>query len=81
MPLLKSVAHTHSLSAVTIFLRQSKIVDAVQAIVNRKVSREKKLQESARLQAGRLQNFDIASETVLAQTVDDLQTQIRVTSL
>ncbi len=72
---------THSLGAVTIFLRQSNVVDAVEAIVNRKVSKEKKSQESARLQAERLQNFDIASETVLAQTVDELQTQIRVTSL
>ena len=72
---------THSLGAVTIYLRQSNVVDAVQAIVNRKASKEKKLQESARLQAGRLQNFDIASETVLANTIENLQTQIQVTHL
>jgi hypothetical protein len=70
---------TNSLGAVTNFLRQSNVVDAVEAIVNRKASKQKKSTESARLQAGRLQNFDVASETVLAQTVDDLQTQILVT--
>ncbi len=71
---------THSLGTVTSFLHQTNIVDAVEAIVNRKAIKEKKLMESARLQAGRLQNFDVASETVLAQTVNDLQTQILVTS-
>ncbi len=72
---------THSLGTITIFLRESNVVDAVEAIVHRKVSKEKKLQESARLQAGRLQNFNNASETLLAQTVEELQTQIRVTFL
>jgi hypothetical protein len=70
---------THSIGTVTLSLRQSHVVDAVEAIVHRKVSKQKKLQESARLQAGRVQNFDIASETVLAQTVNALQTQILVT--
>ena len=67
------------MGTVTIFLRQSHVVDAVEAIVHRKASKQKKLQESARLQAGRVENFDIASETVLAQTVNELQTQILVT--
>ncbi len=57
---------THSLGTVTSLLRHSNVVDAVDAIVNRKASKQKKLTESARLQAGRLQNFDVASETVLA---------------
>jgi hypothetical protein len=70
---------THSLGTVTSLLRHSNVVDAVDAIVNREASKQKKLTESARLQAGRLQNFDVASETVLAQTVNDLQIQILVT--
>jgi hypothetical protein len=72
-------APIHWVQIVTIFLRHSNVVDAVEAIVNRKASKQKKLTESARLQAERLQNFDVASETVLAQTVNDLQTQILVT--
>jgi hypothetical protein len=66
-----------SVGAITIFLRGTHEVDKLEAAANRKENKQKKLDKSARLQAQRMENFDKASETQLARTIQELRDEIQ----
>ena len=66
-----------SLGAITIFLRGTHELDKLEAAANRKENKQKKLDKSTRLQAQRMENFDKASETQLARTIEELRDEIQ----
>jgi hypothetical protein len=61
---------------ITHFLRENNIDDAVKAAVIRKKQKARKIQKKARTQANKMADFDVATETVLAATVQDLEDEI-----
>ena len=61
---------------ITTFLRENNIDDAVQAAVIRKKEKARKMQKKARAQANKMADFDVATETVLAATAQDLEDEI-----
>ena len=65
-----------SMGAVTLFLRGVHEADRVAAAAHRRANKQFKLNESARLQADRMANFDKASETQLAMTTHSLADEI-----
>jgi hypothetical protein len=65
-----------SMGAITLFLRGVHEADRVPAAANRRANKQFKLDESARLQADRMANFDKASETQLAMTTQSLADEI-----
>ncbi len=66
-----------SVGTITIFLRGTHEADKLEAAANRQQNKQKKLDESARLQAQRMANFDKATETELATTIQQLQNEIQ----
>ena len=65
-----------SMGAITLYLRGVHEADRVAAAANRRANKQYKLDESARLQADRMANFDKASETQLAMTTQSLADEI-----
>ncbi len=65
-----------SVGAITLFLRGVHDADRQEAAANRRAHKELKLNESARLQANRMADFDKASETQLAMTTHSLEDEI-----
>jgi hypothetical protein len=65
-----------SMGAVTLFLRGVHEDDRVAAAAHRRANKQFKLNESARLQADRMANYDKASETQLAMTTQSLTDEI-----
>ncbi len=64
------------MGAITLYLRGVHEADRVAAAANRRANKQYKLDESARLQADRMANFDKASETQLAMTTQSLADEI-----
>lgn len=67
---------TKSQGKVTIFLRENNIRDAVGAAVLRKKLMAKKMQKKARSHANKMADFDVAAETILAETVGALADEV-----
>ena len=61
---------------ITTYLRQNDISDAVEAAVLRKQRKAKKMNDKARAQATKMNNFDVAVETQLAESRSDLESEI-----
>jgi hypothetical protein len=61
---------------ITRFLRENNIDDEVKAAVIRKRQKARKIQKKARAQANKMADFDVATETELAATVQELEDEI-----
>jgi hypothetical protein len=61
---------------ITRFLRENNIDDAVKAAVIRKKQKARTIQKKAQAQANKMADFDVATETVLAATAQDLEDEI-----
>ncbi len=61
---------------ITIFLHENNIDDAVKAAVIRKKQKARKIQKKAQAQANKMADFDVATETVLAGTIQNLEDEI-----
>ena len=62
--------------SITIFLRENNIDDAVRAAVIRKTQKARKIQKKAQAQANKLADFDVATETELAGTIQNLEDEM-----
>jgi hypothetical protein len=62
--------------SITLFLRENNIDDAVRAAVIRKKQKARKMQKKAEAQANKMADFDVATETVLAGTIQNLEDEI-----